>query len=162
MTPQKPGPYNGHVWRGAPAVRMDLRALRAERGAALVVSCSEPMASGIVEMPFVGPVEGTLSLTNLGPSLRVEGRLVTRVDLVCDRCAAPFRAVVEAPVYEDLAWDGEEFLAAAQGTTVLDVDALAREMLLLALPTPARCHPDCPGLCGKCGADLNAGRCACE
>jgi len=143
-------------------VRMDLRALRAERGAALVVSCSEPMASGIVEMPFVGPVEGTLSLTNLGPSLRVEGRLVTRVDLVCDRCAAPFRAVVEAPVYEDLAWDGEEFLAAAQGTTVLDVDALAREMLLLALPTPARCHPDCPGLCGKCGADLNAGRCACE
>ncbi|MBM3470700.1 MAG: DUF177 domain-containing protein [Armatimonadetes bacterium] len=143
-------------------MRMDLRALRAERGAALVVSCSEPMASGIVEMPFVGPVEGTLSLTNLGPSLRVEGRLVTRVDLVCDRCAAPFRAVVEAPVYEDLAWDGEEFLAAAQGTTVLDVDALAREMLLLALPTPARCHPDCPGLCGKCGADLNAGRCACE
>jgi len=143
-------------------VRVDLRSLRAERGAALVVSCGEPVASGIAEMPFAGPVLGTLSLTNLGPSLRVEGRLVTRVDLTCDRCAAPFRAVVEAPVHEDLAWDGEEFLATAQGATVLDVDALAREMLLLALPMPARCRPDCPGLCGNCGADLNAGRCACE
>lgn len=143
-------------------MRVDLRALRAERGAALVVSYSEPISSGIVEMPFVDPVSGTLSLTNLGPSLRVEGRLVTRADLTCDRCAAPFRTVVEAPVREDLAWDGEEFLATAQGTAVLDVDALAREMLLLALPTPARCRPDCPGLCDKCGADLNAGRCACE
>ncbi|MDI6772376.1 MAG: DUF177 domain-containing protein [bacterium] len=143
-------------------MRVDLRSLRAERGATLVVSCSEPVASGVAEMPFVGPVLGTLALANLGPSLRVEGRLVTRVDLVCDRCAAPFRAVVEAPVNEDLAWDGGEFLVTAQGSTVLDVDALAREMLLLALPMPAYCRPDCPGLCGNCGADLNAGRCACE
>lgn len=143
-------------------MRVDLRFLRAERGAVLGVSCSEPVASGIDEIPFVGPVEGTLSLTNLGPSLRVEGRLVTQVELTCDRCAASFRTSIEAPVSEDLAWDGEEFLIAAQGTTSLDVDALAREMLLLALPSPARCHPECLGLCGKCGADLSAGRCACE
>jgi uncharacterized protein len=44
----------------------------------------------------------------------------------------------------------------------LDVEALAREMLVLALPMTAYCRPDCQGLCGGCGADLRTGRCVCE
>ncbi len=142
-------------------MRVDLRSVRAERGSVLVVRCHEPVASGIDETPFVGPVEGTLSLANLGDSLRVEGRLQTRVDLTCDRCARPFRVVVEAHVQENLAWEGGEFLATGHGAAALDVDALARELLVLALPLSARCSPDCPGLCGTCGADLRSGRCAC-
>lgn len=142
-------------------MRVDLRSLQAERGASLVVSCRETVASGVAEAPFIGPVEANLTLTNLGSVLRVEGRLATQVDLTCDRCAAPFRAALETAVREELPWEGEEVLAMAHGAPVLLVDELARELLVLALPTPARCHPECPGLCGTCGGDLRAGPCGC-
>jgi uncharacterized protein len=43
----------------------------------------------------------------------------------------------------------------------LDLRASARELLLLELPMVLHCREDCPGLCLKCGADLNAGPCGC-
>ena len=36
-----------------------------------------------------------------------------------------------------------------------------RESLLLELPITPRCREECPGLCPKCGHDLNDGPCGC-
>lgn len=132
---------------------VDLRPLRRERGARLVVTCGCAIDSHIPDVPFSEPVEGTLTLTNLGSILRIEGRLQTPVEVVCDRCATPFRHSLVAPVAEDLAWPDDE--------VVLDLAPLAREMLLLAMPMVLRCQEDCPGLCGICGADLREGPCGC-
>jgi uncharacterized protein len=33
---------------------------------------------------------------------------------------------------------------------------------MLALPSRRLCREECKGLCPVCGADLNAGECACE
>jgi uncharacterized protein len=153
--------------------KIDLRALRAERGAALVVTCRETVASHIDDIPFPEPVEGTLTLVNRGPTLHVEGRLHTRVELVCDRCTSRFPYRLEADVSEEFHWDPAdspdeggtaetgEFLIRAGESVFLDVEGLAREALVLALPMVARCSEECQGLCPRCGADLRSGPCGC-
>lgn len=140
---------------------VDLRPLRDERGATMVVACHETVPSQIAEVPFGEPVEGRLALTNLGSVLRVDGRLVTHVEMTCDRCARPFRHRLEARVMEDLEWRGTEGpIVIEGGATTLDLQALAREQLLLALPMVARCNEACKGLCDRCGAERGA--CSCR
>jgi uncharacterized protein len=155
------------------AAKVDLRQLRAESGAVLVVTCREAVASGIDDVPFAEPIEGTLTLINLGPVLRVEGRVHTSVELVCDLCATRFPHRLEAAVEEELDWnpgaqgrgdaaaDGGEFLISVGESVYLDVEAMAREGLVLALPMVARCSPECQGLCPQCGANLQLDPCGC-
>lgn len=45
---------------------------------------------------------------------------------------------------------------------VVDVGAIAREAVVLALPAQPVCEETCKGLCPRCGADLNTGECRCE
>jgi DUF177 domain-containing protein len=45
----------------------------------------------------------------------------------------------------------------------LDLAALAAEQVFLAMPMRIVCHPDCAGLCTRCGANLNNDNdCGCE
>lgn len=44
---------------------------------------------------------------------------------------------------------------------VLDVAGVAREAVVLSLPSPILCAASCRGLCPQCGQDLNEGQCAC-
>lgn len=158
---------------GGSAAKVDLRQLRDERGAVLVVACHQAVASRIDEIPFAEPVEGTLTLVNLGPVLRVDGRLHTQIDLVCDLCATRFPYRLEAAVEEELDWsppagtrgsaaaDSGEFLTHVRESVFLDVEALARDALVLTLPMVARCSPECRGLCPRCGANLRLDPCRC-
>lgn len=43
------------------------------------------------------------------------------------------------------------------GATVLRLEDVVREQVLLEVPIRPLCRPDCRGLCPRCGADLNAG-----
>lgn len=43
---------------------------------------------------------------------------------------------------------------------VLDDDI--RQELILDTPLKILCRPECPGLCARCGADLNEGKCECD
>ncbi|HEX4865395.1 MAG TPA: DUF177 domain-containing protein, partial [Acidimicrobiales bacterium] len=43
----------------------------------------------------------------------------------------------------------------------LDLQPLVRDALLLELPLAPLCSDECRGICPTCGADLNAGGCAC-
>jgi len=142
---------------------VDLRRLRAERGATLLVACDETVASQIPDLPFDEPVTGELTLANLGSVLRVTGHVGTNVELVCDRCARRFRHCLQADVREELDWAvGGDFIAGDGSTLTLDAGALIREMLVVALPVVAHCDEACVGLCDRCGADLRTGPCACQ
>lgn len=140
---------------------VDLRRLRAERGATLLVACDETVASQIPDLPFDEPVTGELTLANLGSVLRVTGHVGTNVELACDRCARSFRRRLQADVREELDWGGE-FIAGDDSTLTLDAGALIREMLVVALPMVVHCDEACVGLCERCGADLRSGPCACK
>jgi uncharacterized protein len=58
--------------------------------------------------------------------------------------------------------DDPDFYPLAQRATAVDVGAVVREELALAPAQLLLCRDDCAGLCPKCGADLNAGPCACR
>ncbi len=157
-------------------MRVELEALRAESGASLVVEYGEPISSGLPDLPFVGPVRGSVTLTNLGPVLGVDGRIEAQVEIACDRCAVRFLHTLEAEVAERLDWNealataggreaeaGEDeagFLVPTASGSALEMERLAREVLISAIPMVALCRPECPGLCDRCGADR--GSCACE
>ena len=59
--------------------------------------------------------------------------------------------------------DDPDFYPLPERATRVDVAEVVREELALAAQTDLLlCREDCAGLCPKCGADLNAGPCACR
>ena len=107
--------------------------------------------------------------------VRLRGTVNASVEVRCDRCVAPVRIPVSADF--DVTYVPEEVLTTeAEATELqaddltfatyegdeLDLDELAREQLLLALPARHLCREDCKGLCPTCGEDLNAEACHCE
>ena len=141
---------------------------------------SHSYAPGEVELEEEGArlvadavVEGSAS--RKGEEVRVRGKIVTEVELLCDRCTAPARAPLEvefdasfipqsaaAAETDNVELLAEDLGLAAYEGDAVDLDELVREQILLALPSRNLCREDCKGLCQKCGADLNAGECSCE
>jgi len=59
--------------------------------------------------------------------------------------------------------DDPDFYPISERATSVDVTEVVREELALAAQADLLlCREDCAGLCPKCGADLNAGPCACR
>ena len=118
-------------------------------------------------------VEGRAS--RKGEEVRLEGRVSARAEVACDRClktvAVPLEVEFDTAFIPEEAEKGkaenvellsEELGLAAYEGDAVDLDELAREQILLAVPTRLVCREDCKGLCASCGADLNEGACACE
>jgi uncharacterized protein len=83
----------------------------------------------------------------------------------CARCLGEAVLTVRAQQQEfaPTARDGWEETETSEfiADLVVDVDGLAREALVLALPAQVVCAEDCKGLCPVCGKDLNSGACEC-
>ncbi|HEY0084141.1 MAG TPA: DUF177 domain-containing protein [Pyrinomonadaceae bacterium] len=107
--------------------------------------------------------------------IRLRGTINASVEVRCDRCVAP--VVVPVSANFDATYVPAEVLnTEAEATELqedeltfdtyegdeLDIDELAREQLLLALPARHLCREDCKGLCPTCGEDLNTQTCHCE
>src|SRR3954469_14072134 len=141
---------------------------------------SHSYAPGEVELEdegarLVSAAEVTGSASRKGEEVRVRGSIKTEVELLCDRCITPRRAPLEvefdarfipqskaASDSDNVELLTEDLGVAAYEGDAVNVDELVREQILLALPSRNLCREDCKGLCAKCGADLNAGRCSCE
>jgi uncharacterized protein len=119
----------------------------------------------------------------MGEDVYLEGRLTGALDLECGRCLAryrhalreSFRLVLE-PVGTRVPSDpeavvaldrdglclGDEFEVGWYRGGEIRLDSVCLEVISLALPVKPLCREDCAGLCGQCGADLNAGPCGCD
>ncbi|MBI4367358.1 MAG: DUF177 domain-containing protein [Deltaproteobacteria bacterium] len=120
-----------------------------------------------------------LTLVRSGDQISMVGGVYCTMHPVCDRCAKPFafqqqvslhilftpraggaeqeridRAGVEVRLDED---QDVSFYAGRQ----LDIPATITEQIVLAQPMQYLCAPKCPGLCPRCGKDLNRGPCGC-
>lgn len=84
----------------------------------------------------------------------------------CARCGRPIERTVRVPVTHILLThlenEDDDDLYIVCDRMHLDLDALVREDIVLAMPQRWLCRPDCRGLCGLCGADLNLGDCGCK
>ena len=109
-----------------------------------------------------------------GSRLVLKGRLTARAQVDCDRCLKP----VEVPVnsefnlryvtaedYESIQTaelEDEDLALSVFDGEAIDVDEVAREQVLLAVPLRALCREDCQGFCPVCGADRNLKDCGCQ
>ncbi|MFH1144475.1 MAG: DUF177 domain-containing protein [Candidatus Eisenbacteria bacterium] len=119
------------------------------------------------EAEFLGPVEIELELIRADEQLQVRGTARVSTRQRCARCLEP----VERPLTTGLEIvarrrserDGDE---PAEGLILHDGEQIqlaneVRELILLSIPLAPVCRAECRGLCPQCGANLNAGPCAC-
>lgn len=112
---------------------------------------------------WCGRVTGAVAIRLAPDRAELEGELTGLVPRVCDLCLGHFLESVGA-VVDDLCLierdgpseavfdeDGEVWRTSPEGR--LDVTEMARQAVLLALPTRALCSPDCPARAGLQSAE---------
>jgi len=128
------------------------------------------------------PLAFALAAHRMGDDLYLEGVVEGALELECSRCLAryrhalrePFRLVLEpagdrSPAEPEAAGAlshhgvclGDELETGWYRGRELDLGAFLREVVSLAIPVQPLCRESCPGLCGRCGAELGAGPCGC-
>lgn len=139
----------------------DLAGLRLSPGEARQLDLAvaiDPFELGGERYPVVAeliPTRVDVSRT-IGQGYALRLRFEATVAGPCMRCldqAAPVFAVDAREVSQP--GGGEELSSPYLERDELDLRAWARDALALALPTKVLCRPDCAGLCGVCGANLN-------
>ena len=151
-------------------LRVDIRDL--QRGPVRTVGelpPDDPTFAGL-DLDLAAPVRvsGQLQATGDGEYLwRGQIRALLKGD--CRRCLTEVLDEVDVDVgaavfsTDPEAADDPDFYPLPEWAHAVDVGAVVREELALATPPHLLlCRDDCAGLCPKCGADLNAGPCACR
>jgi uncharacterized protein len=135
---------------------------------------NQTLATGTVrEYQLVRPITVELAYYRAGTELFLEGTVEAATSASCARCAEDFASSarrgfryvltarsVGAGLDQDLRPEDLEFTL-YDGEEV-DLTPLIREQVLLALAERPLCREDCAGLCARCGANLNLGRCDCR
>ena len=134
-----------------------------------VLQPDDPVLKGL-ELGLAGPVSvnGQLQAAGEGTYLW-RGSVHTVVRGECRRCLTEVLDEVDIRVNAAVfstdpdAADDPEFYPLPERPIHVDVAEAVREELALAIKTELLlCREDCAGLCPRCGADLNAGPCACR
>ncbi|MGH9476541.1 MAG: YceD family protein [Terriglobales bacterium] len=125
----------------------------------------------------VPEITGELRFTGqarlVGEGMRIQGKLHAEITPACARCLEPIAMAVDREV--DLLYEPESVLGERAEVEIhtgdtevgffsgpgVDLEEVAHEQILLAIPMQSLCRPDCGGLCPRCGANLNQGACNC-
>ena len=131
-----------------------------------VVAADDPIFAD-VGFVLAAPVEVRGRLTASGSGRYYwHGTLRTDVAASCRRCLANLRVEVAPQVRvlftEDASGDDAAAYAVSPDAVELDLGAMVREELILAVPPFVVCREGCRGLCPRCGKDLNEGPCECR
>jgi uncharacterized protein len=109
-------------------------------------------------LPATEHVPAELVVTRASTGTVFELGFRARLHGPCFRCLAD--AVLDLPIaareYQATSpGDAEELTTQYLADDRLDVSGWGRDALALALPDKILCRPDCAGLCGVCGRNLN-------
>ncbi|HEY6874102.1 MAG TPA: DUF177 domain-containing protein [Geobacteraceae bacterium] len=123
---------------------------------------------------FLGPLRLHLTVAREYDHIRAEGRVETRVRLVCSRCLAEYEAAIDSPFTifymrsagspqdEEVELAEQDLISVTfEGDEIDFTDEIA-EQVLVEIPFKPLCTEECKGLCPNCGTDLNAGECGCS
>ena len=159
-------------------MRVNIGEFLADRRAVRTVAFAEQLDPLAEDTTLLEPVTGELSLVGTGRTVSLTGRVHTVVRQTCGACLQPFSEPLECAIHEEfgavrtpapqagtaraeVALGEEDFVVPIGPDDSIDLSEIVRQHLLLALPISPRCREGCRGLCPSCGADLNAGPCAC-
>ena len=128
--------------------------------------------TGRPELVSLGPVSCSGRVSYASPGFLLKAEVGYVQPLLCDRCLKSFEQPVAAEI-ELLLLIGEEEeegeRALGEGDLgvinlpdeLFDSEPLIAEQVQLNVPMKPLCREGCAGLCPRCGADRNAGLCAC-
>ncbi len=96
-------------------------------------------------------------VVNFSGRLEFNADVSSVVSTFCARCLSPVTAELSFPISEVVG--GDEITL---NGTILDVGSIVEMYIFMNLPIKFVCGEDCKGLCSKCGANLNNGKCDCS
>lgn len=118
------------------------------------------------------PVKGEVSLMCTGISILAQGNLQIDRVAICARCLGAFRCVIQFSIDEEYlplkdrkaglkidSLNADGFMI--DDTNTVDLSEAVRQSEITNSPMNPVCRPDCLGICGSCGADLNKVKCQC-
>lgn len=123
---------------------------------------------------FTAPLAVDLTVGRALQTFSVSGAVAAPIRGECCRCLAPATTRLGAEIrflLQRRPASDDELEAVAEetdvdlvdpGAKVFDLAERLHDAVALELPLRLYCRPDCRGLCPQCGADLNAGDCACQ
>ena len=117
--------------------------------------------------PVDEPVEAAGSVRNTAGVLVMTGNIHTTIHGVCDRCASDFAQDVEFPIDVVLVTEfaneenEDEWVFDLNGDSA-DLEEIVRTVFVLNMDSQLLCKPDCKGICGGCGRNLNHEDCVCQ
>ena len=117
--------------------------------------------------PVTEPVLSSGTVRNTADVLVMKGRITTRLHGVCDRCAAAFTQDVELPIDVVLVdalsneENEDEWVFSLEADSA-DLEDIVRTVFVLNMDSKLLCKPDCKGICGGCGRNLNHEDCSCQ
>lgn len=118
-----------------------------------------------------GPIDLDLELEAVSGGVLVRGQLRATALSACARCLTPTSRTWEADVVElyrrasdsgseDSGDDSEDLdYRLVEADTLLELDQMVRDALVVGQPVRVLCRSDCAGLCPTCGADRNSEPC---
>lgn len=145
-------------------------------GAALIEEAVAPLGGSPADAAR-SSARARLTLSKEGETIFLRGKVGGHAFVPCSRCLTEVRAPIDVPLKmvftpaldddeEAEDEDGDDPLADVEHSTYagteLDLEPLAREAMLLALPMAPLCSPGCKGLCPRCGIDWNKATCECK
>lgn len=116
--------------------------------------------------PFDRPAAVRAAAVNRAGVVTLTYSITSAIQLRCDRCLTVFpyhlditgKQVLVRRLYDESFLD-EDYIEVPNDC--LDVSELAREEVLLHLPSKVLCKEECKGICPKCGVNRNEKTCTC-
>ena len=128
------------------------------------------LSAGLDELAFNGPLTWEVEVMNTDGALLVEGNVHADARTTCARCLGDVDLELDGTIEgwfllseEDAGPEdvGDDELEILPDDHIIDLAPLISAALIMEVPNPPLCSPDCAGLCPTCGADLNDGPCEC-
>ena len=146
--------------------RVDLRELGRRAGSMQELDRTAPVREDwrgeLIGVPAGTEVHLRLRLESVMEGVLVSGRIDAPVTGSCARCLDPIEDTLSLDVQELYAYEGSTTEATSEEDEVrriegdhLDLEPLARDAVVLALPLAPVCTEDCAGLCADCGQRLD-------
>jgi uncharacterized protein len=140
----------------------DLRALRIRSGdqarERVEIELEPLVLGGQTYEPRPNPAHAELTVTRASSGTVVELAFDVSLDGPCFRCLQDAELALQLRLreYEAAKPESDDERTEYLEDDRVDLSAWAHDALALALPDKILCRPDCAGLCGACGKDLNA------
>lgn len=107
-------------------------------------------------------VNGSINLSRMQDGVRAQAVFDGGFDSECGRCLEPFIDTIHSEfeeifLFPNIETSEEEIRIPDDGN--IDLEASFCDFMLMELPIAPVCKPDCKGLCGICGQNLNQSMC---